>query len=198
MLIHRTAAVSEAEYHDAQPKPIEVADQSTKRGPNPNIVAKTGRVAGAMEAEELKILSTSAGKTRVQEMQNFTKDRWSGGKQLFWSGAKPGDRLEFEFTAPDSGDFSILATFTMAADYAEVRCELDGKELGKPVDLYNYPDVITTGELTLGSERLEAGPHKLAIVIAGANASAVRSHMVGLDYVRLQAIQAGPEKKNTP
>ena len=131
-------------------------------------------------------------------MQGFTKDRWSGGKQLLWSGGKPGDRLELEFAAPESGKFALLATFTMAADYAVVRFELDGKALGEPVDLYNYPDVVSSGELTLGHANLEAGPHKLAIIIAGANPAAIRSHMVGLDYVRLQAVPAKPERNNAP
>jgi hypothetical protein len=86
----------------------------------------------------------------------------------------------------------------MAADYAVVRIELDGKGLGEALDLYNYPDVITSGELTLGKWKFAAGPHKLAIVIAGANPSAVPAHMVGFDYLRLQPINAKSEKKETP
>ncbi len=34
---------------------------------------------------------------------------------------------------------------------------------------------------------LVAGEHRLAIVIDGANASAIKSHLVGLDYLRLVA-----------
>lgn len=143
-------------------------------------------------------MSTSAGKTRVQEMQSFKKDRWSGGKQLFWSGAKPGDRLELEFTTAEGGEHAILAMFTMAGDYANIRLELDGKALGEPVDLFNFPDVITSGELNLGNRILDAGTHKLAVIIAGANPSAAPAHMVGLDYIRLQAIPAKTNDKPAP
>lgn len=121
-----------------------------------------------MEAEDLKVLSTSAGKTLTQEMKGFTKDRWSGGKQLFWTGGKPDDRLELEFDVVESREAAVVVNFTMAADYAIVRVEIDGVTLGEPLDLYNYPDVITSGELTLGKFKFAAGPHKLAIVITGA------------------------------
>ena len=61
----------------------------------------------------------------------------------------------------------------MAADYAIVKVELNGKAVGDPLDLYNCPDVLTSGEITLGKWKLEAGPHKLAIAIAGTNPAVV-------------------------
>ncbi len=33
----------------------------------------------------------------MQNMAGFGKGQWSGDKQLFWSGARPGDRLELAF-----------------------------------------------------------------------------------------------------
>ena len=56
---------------------------------------------------------------------------------------------------------------------------------GDPLDLYNYPDVISSGELTLASEKLAAGKHRLAFEIKGANPSAMKAYMIGLDYLRL-------------
>ena len=192
VLTHRKSKVSEAEYGDAQPKPAENSNKETLRGPVPKFDEKTGRVAGAIEAEDLKVLSTSTGKTVVQDMKSFSKDHWSGSKQLFWTGGKPGERLEMEFAVPESGEFAVMARFTMAADYATVQVELDGKALGDPLDLYNFPDVITSGELTLGKWKFEAGPHQLAIAIVGTNPAAVPAHMVGLDYIRLRAIPTKP------
>lgn len=194
VLLHRQTAVSAEAHRDAQPKAIEDFREEAKRSAPPKIDSQSGKVAGAFEAEELKILSTSAGKTSVQEMKAFKKDRWSGGKQLFWSGAKSNDRLELEFSNPESGDVAIVAAFTMAGDYAIVRIELDGKALGEPVDLFNYPDVITSGELKLGETKLASGPHKLAIIITGANPSAAPAQMVGLDYLRLQPTAEKPAK----
>ncbi len=188
VLLHRKTAVSEAAYQEAQPKPVQAVDDQTQRGPAPKFDAATGRIVGALEGEQLKVLGASGGKTGVQPMAGFAKDRWSGGSQLFWTGARPGDRLELEFTAPEAGERNLLATFTMAPDYAIVRCELDGQPLGKPLDLYSYPDVITSGELTLGRAALKAGAHTLALVVVGANPAAVPAHMVGLDALRLEAV----------
>jgi hypothetical protein len=73
----------------------------------------------------------------------------------------------------------------MARDYAVIQPLLDGDRLGPPLDLYNFPDVITTGVLTLGKRRLEAGKHRLTLEITGANPSALPAYLVGVDYVRL-------------
>ena len=62
---------------------------------------------------------------------------------------------------------------------------LDDEPLGGPLDLYNYPDVLASGEIELGQRKLAAGTHRLTVAIEGANASAIKSHLVGIDYVRL-------------
>ncbi len=121
-------------------------------------------------------------------MAGFGKGQWSGDKQLFWSGARPGDRLELAFEAPESGEFEILAAFTMAPDYGVIRFEMDGQAQNGPIDLYEYPKVVSSGELKIAKASLHAGLHKLTIVVEGANPSAAKSHMVGLDYLRLVPI----------
>jgi hypothetical protein len=188
VLTHRKKLVGETEWREAQPKPRPdlAAAVKTLRGPRPAIDAASGRVAGALEGEELKVLRASTGQTSVQNMTGFAKDTWSGTKQLFWTGGKPGERLELEFQVAEAGTFDVLAAFTMARDYGIINIEIDGKPLRKEIDLYNSPDVISSGELNLGKPKLDAGPHTLALVIAGANPAAVRAFMVGLDYVRLQ------------
>lgn len=187
VLTHHKKPVGEAEWRDAQPRPIAAAADKTPRGPRIKLEAASGRVAGAIEGEEMKVVSASAGQTAVQEMGGFAKDKWSGAKQLFWTGGKPGARLELEFENAAAGSFGVLAAFTMARDYGIVKLELDGEALGEPLDLYNFPDVISTGELTLGERKLTAGRHKLVLTLAGANPAALPAHLVGLDYVRLDA-----------
>ena len=39
----------------------------------------------------------------------------------------------------------------------------------------------------MGTHNLSAGEHTLTVEITGANPAAVKRHMVGLDYVRLEA-----------
>ena len=118
-------------------------------------------------------------------MGGFTGDRWSGGAQLFWSGAAPRARLELKLEVAVAGSYDVGAVFTVAKDYGVVNVLLDDAALGSRLDLFDYPDVRTTGLLDLGTRTLSAGTHVLTIELIGANEAAVQSHMVGLDYVLL-------------
>jgi hypothetical protein len=120
-------------------------------------------------------------------MANFRSGKWSGGEQLLWSGAKPGDRLELEIPVAADGQYELRAAFTLARDFAVVKVLLDSEQLSEPLDLYSYPDVLASGEVTLVQRKLTAGKHRLTLAIDGANAAAVKSHLVGLDYLRLIA-----------
>ncbi len=81
----------------------------------------------------------------------------------------------------------MAGVLTKARDYAIVQLQFDDEPLGEPLDLFSQKDVVTTGEMVWGKRKLAAGKHRLAIVIQGANGAAVKSYMVGLDYVRLIA-----------
>lgn len=175
-------------------KPNEVRDlvaylrsptQVAIRGPRAPIDPKTKRVPGALEGESLKIVGKTAGAARSQSMSGFPKDRWSGVDHLWWTGAKPGDRLDLEIATTKSGPHTVEIVFTRARDYGIAQLSIDDAPLGPPIDLYNAPDVITTGVLTFSGIDLTAGNHKLGIDIIGANPKAEKSYMIGLDYVRL-------------
>ncbi len=185
VLIQHREATDKQSWLLAQPKPYVSTEKRFKRGKPSPIDANTGRVEGALECEDLKVLRATAGRTSNQEMAGFTKDKWSGEKQLFWSGAEPGDRLELELPVASEGSFELSTAMTMARDYATVQLLLDDQPLGDPIDLYNYPDVITTGVLSLGVHKLTAGNHRLTLEISGANRAAMKGYRVGMDYVRL-------------
>jgi len=185
VLIHQCRPVSEDQWKRAQPKvyvPPPRAEISRKPLP---IDPKTGAVAGVLEGEGLKITSKTAGDARSQDMKNFTQGAWSGQSQLFWRGAKPKDRLQLELPVKETGSYAVQVAMTMARDYALVQFHLDGRPLGKPMDLFNYPDVVHTGFVTLGEATLKEGPHELQVEILGANPSAAKAYMVGIDCVRL-------------
>lgn len=155
------------------------------RGPEEPIDDRTGTVPGAIEGESMTVLSSSTGNVGTQKMGGFKSDRWSGAAQLFWTGATPRARLHLEFENPTAGDYDVELSFTTASDYAIVNVLLDSSALGDPLDLYDYPDVRTTGTVSLGRRTLAAGKHKLTLETIGANPSAKKLHMVGLDYLRL-------------
>jgi hypothetical protein len=186
VLLHSRTKVSEAQWQEAQPKPREPLRTALKRTARAPIDEISGKVPGAQEGEILAATAkASAGQISIQEMKAFSKDRWSGGQQLFWSGAKSGDRLELELDAPQSGVFDLQAVFTMARDYATIQLHLDGEKLASPLNLYNFPDVITTGVMRFGRRKLEAGKHKLVLEIVGSDPSAQPAQFVGLDYIQL-------------
>lgn len=183
VLIQQRHSVSQSEWDAMQPQPHTGKYVRLDRGRAAKF--EKNHVPGAIEGESLKVLRVSTGKVGTQKMAKFRKGRWSGDSQLFWSSAKPRARLDLEFSIPKSGRFDIEAQFTTAKDYAIINVLLDNKALGEPLDLFDYPDVRTTGILTLDQRQLKAGKHKLTLETIGANESAVKKYMVGLDFLRL-------------
>ena len=144
-------------------------------------------VKGALEGESLNILEKTAGDARPQEMDGYGNG-WSSDCHLWWTGAKPDDRLVLEVPVKAAGKYKLSVNMTKAIDYGIVQLSLDGKKLGGPFDLFN-DGVIPTGPLNLGTHDLEAGKHKLTIQITGANEKAVKAYMAGLDYVKLEPVK---------
>lgn len=189
VLLHQRKAVSEEQWRAAQPHVFEGGAARTDRGEPSSIDAATGKVAGAIEGEAMRVVAKSAGDVRTQPMSGFTSDRWSGGEQLFWTGATPRARLDLEFDAPQAGTFDVETCFTLARDYGIVNVTLDGEALCEPLDLFNNPEVRTTGVLKHGKRELAAGPHRLRLELIGANEAAVKAYMVGFDYLRLVPVK---------
>ncbi len=160
-------------------------NQVALRGPKAPIDAKTDKVPDALEGEAMKIVGKTGGTAAGQNMSGFTKDRWSGNDHLWWTGAKPNDKLELELPVAKDGTYDIELVLCMARDYGIVQILIDGDPLGTPIDCFHEPEVITTGVLSLPAKALSKGPHKLGLQIVGANPKAAKAFMVGVDYVRL-------------
>jgi len=186
VLLHRVKPATEAEWQAAQPQPIKVIETPSATGKPAPIDDTTGLVPGALEGEALAATAkASAGTVKTQSMKNFTASRWSGGAQLFWSGGKVGDRLEVELTVPEAATYTLETVFTRAPDFAIIQLAFNGKDVGTPLDLYQFAKVGTTGVLEQRLGTLTAGPHKLTLRITGTNPNAVQNRFVGLDYLRL-------------
>ena len=145
--------------------------------------ADTRVVAGALEGEALKIVAVTGGKTQIQ-----AAPRWSGGKQLWWMDAQPGETLVLSFAVERAGRFTLQGEFTQARDYGIARVAVDDGPAGKPIDFYH--DSLTLRVIDLGTHTLAAGTHTLTITLTGANERALKRRMIGLDY--LQLAPAGP------
>ncbi len=140
-------------------------------------------VVPPLEGEDgVTIDGTPPGVVQVQKMAHFGPDRWSKNDQIWWTKAKPGDKLTLVFPVEKAGRYELAVTLTKARDYGIVQLSLDGKKLGEPIDLFN-PEVVPTGPVALGTHVLDAGPHKLTVEIVGANPQAVKAYMFGLDRI---------------
>lgn len=154
-------------------------------GPPAPIDSETGKVPGAIEGENMKVVEKTNGSTRNQKMGGFTADRWSGNDQIWWNGGKPGDRLALELPVPDDGTYTIEIVFTKARDYGTIKLSIDDAVLEESLDLFDAKQVVTTGVLSYSGVKLSRGDHRLNVELIGANPKAVKSYMVGIDFVRL-------------
>jgi hypothetical protein len=136
-------------------------------------------VAGAIECEGLRV----AAKTGEVSTQDY--DFMSGEKHLWWSKAKPGEKLTLAFEVPEARKARLLVRCTKAKDYAKVQFHVGGAKAGSVVDLYD-PNVVPSPEIDLGEVSLSKGENTITVEIVGANEKAEKAYMVGLDYVKLK------------
>lgn len=141
-------------------------------------------VDGAIEGEEMKVLSVSGG---THSIQGGFGNIWSKSQQLWWQNGKPGDTIDLEFTVESVGKYAIFANLTKAVDYGIATFAFNGGKPSDPIDFFNKKGVKATGEISLGVHKLKAGPNTLTITLTGTNPDAKPSHMVGLDYIRPEA-----------
>ena len=152
---------------------------------------------GRIEGETLYMRNWDAGEAFAQDMVSFGRDKWSGGKQLLWIDARPGDQLRLEFYLNAAGNYEFGTVLTTAPDFAIVDLKLNGVVIAKSIDLYRPNVVGDTGRLELGTHALKAGRQQLVVEIKGANEASTKKHGIGIDYLELtpeKVDQAAVEK----
>ncbi|MBN2024486.1 MAG: DUF2961 domain-containing protein [Pirellulales bacterium] len=148
------------------------------------------RAKNALEGESLKVLSATG--TAEPTLEGWFTDRqWSGGQQLSWKDAKPGDKLALEVPVARAGAYRVEAVLSKSPDAGIVQCRLAGKPLGGPIDLFSPHVHMPTRRLDLGVVNLLAGPLALELELTGRNPRAGEACLVGLDYVRLVPVKDG-------
>lgn len=124
------------------------------------------------------------GDLEIQDLRHFGNG-WDEGDHLWWTGAKPGDKMTLVVPVKSSGKQDLVLKLTKAPDYAIVQFYVDGEKVGEPVDLYSAK-VEPTGPMSLGTFDLSEGEHTLTVEILGANEKAQKRYMVGIDTIELK------------
>ncbi len=122
--------------------------------------------------------------SRQNMAQHGGGGKWKEDHQLWWTGAKPGDRINLIVTLEKSGKQKLIASMTKAVDYGQVQFLLDGEKIGEPVDLFNN-GVIATGDVEIGGIDAPAGEHTLSVEIVGKNEKST-NYMFGMDAFRFE------------
>lgn len=140
------------------------------------------------EAEQLTP-EVTGGQVQAQPMDGFPTGRWSGHRQLWWTGGRLDDLLTLTFPTQDTGRFRLSATFTQAPDYAILSVAVDGANAGPDrLDLF-AAQVSKTNFTPLGVHLLGPGNHRLSFRLRGSNAAAVPALMAGIDEVRIERLE---------
>lgn len=143
-----------------------------------------------MQGEHFASAKPAAGTAQVQDLAAQNGKSWEGNQHLWWHGAKIGDSLTLKIAVASAGDYEIFANFTKASDYGVFRVQLDGSTLVESLDLFG-PEIGMTGAMSLGKKELAVGEHELKFEIVGSNPKAAPKHMLGIDFIDLQARPEG-------
>ena len=126
-------------------------------------------------------------------MAGFGAGKWKHDEQLWWTGARPGDKLVLAVPVAKSGKYEVSVNLTKARDYGIVKLSLDDKKAGEPIDLYNTA-VVPSGPISLGTHELSEGQHTLTVEIVGANPAAQQVVPVRHRSDRLEAGPVAPRR----
>jgi hypothetical protein len=143
----------------------------------------TPRVAGAIEAESMRVVTSAADAGSAD-----ADERFSGGRQLLWKNALSSQRLELVFGAEANADRRAWVRLVRGRQAPRIRLHLNGRPAGEIIDLSHSRTAPTEAEIDLGRCRLAAGDNRLSIEVIGpgSRSTAAKAFTVGLDYLRLE------------
>jgi hypothetical protein len=144
---------------------------------------ETYRVDGVIEAETLMPDPKPGQPYTSQGMFDYGANTWSNDHQLTWWANAIGQSISLKLPEQKPGKYQLLAHFTKAPKYGIFQVNLDGVDIGSPIDLYapkvEAPDVTDLGVITLTGT-----PSVFKATVTGQN-DAAKGCMFGLDYLKL-------------
>ncbi len=142
----------------------------------------TGSINGAIECEDMKVLTKSDGLQVSTQSAGLTEGSWSNNTQLFLQANKPGDFVQLEFPVQKAGRYHVYLYATKSYDYGIVRFSVNGS-FPKPVDFFSEKPVAS-GVIDLGVFDLKRPVSSLRAEVVGTNPKSRGSQFYfGLDCI---------------
>lgn len=141
----------------------------------------------AVECETMVLLRKSGDfVVEAQDMEPWSRERWSGGKHLVVKATRVGDTVELEVPAPDVRPRKLTLYATRAVDFGTLQFRVNNKPCPLSFDGY-APEVQPTEPLPLGVFRPENGRFVVQVTVTGTNRSATGPrYYFGLDCLVLE------------
>jgi hypothetical protein len=158
--------------------PVKVGWDFTTKSRNAKVVA------GAIEAESLKVQSKSNGRVEPQDMAPYG-NHWSGDSQMvWWGGLDKNDRLVLEVPLEKVGVYALALHLSKAEDYGIFSFQLDEGPESEAMDLFQPrlqpPTIVKLKPMTLAQ-----GKHYLKITYHGKNPQS-RNSLIGIDCLEFK------------
>jgi hypothetical protein len=148
-----------------------------------------------IEADAMPVSRCTSGEAKVVNLAEegyADEGTFTGDKSLQWhDAANKGALLELRFTVQNKGRYAVTVKVAKYRTYGIHQFLINGKPLGKPVDMFGNPghDIVTSFTVDLGAANLIQGTNKLGIRLAGTNpATIMANHGAGLDWISLTPV----------
>jgi hypothetical protein len=182
---------------------VSTTGDSTDIHPDATTITGTaGGSAGApaiLEADTLEILQCTSGNTTVAKLAAdgyANEGEFTGNRSLQWHDAgDPGALLELAIAVARTGAYAISVRAAKYRTYGIHQFLINGKPLGKPVDMFGNPgqDIVTAFTVNLGEALLNSGNNRLGIRFFGTNPNTImENHGAGLDWIKLTPVRPKP------
>jgi hypothetical protein len=148
------------------------------------------RIEGALEGENMTILALPED-TEWRPEGNWWGAEWSGDAQIWFGCKHVGDAVELTHAWPTEGPHEVVVYATRYPDYGIIQLHVDGKPLGKPIDLHN-PErgVVATGPIKLGTVAIGSKAPVFTIKVVGTNPKATKpGTYFGIDCIVLEPVR---------
>ena len=138
---------------------------------------------GRLEAETLDLSATQGD----AGMQSEEKYGWSGGRQFWWRGAKPGATANLDFALEKAGKYNVKISFTHAPDYGMADISFNGNVATTAYDA--YAERVENHVKDFGTIELKEGENRLSIKLTGANEKTKKdAFLFGIDYLEFKKV----------